>query len=92
VRIWLTDRDGREFPATLPYPSAKHVEIEAACSGCGSKFIAGGESSVESHDMYRAQAACVGCKAACGVLRVQVSTLFGIEEDNRVLNGRCRVY
>lgn len=92
MKITLTTREGQVFEGRLPYDGADRVEIDAACSGCGSRFVAGGASSVGSHDTYRAQAACVGCKAACGVLRVTVSTLFGIEEDARVLNGRCRVY
>jgi len=92
VKITLTTREGHVLEGRLPYDGAAFVEFDAPCSGCGSKAVAGGAPSIESHDTYRAQAACCGCRAACGVLRVQVSTLFGIEEDNRVLNGRCRVY
>jgi hypothetical protein len=92
VKITLTDREGHVMEARLPYPGATYVEIDYPCSGCGSKAIAGGAPSIESHDTYRAQAACVGCKAACGVLRVQLSTLFGLEEDEAVLHGRPRVY
>ena len=54
--------------------------------------VQGNGESVESRDTYRADAHCLACGETIGVLRVKMSTIFGIEEDKRVLNGRCRVY
>ena len=39
-----------------------------------------------------AAAACTRCKGSVGTLVVERDTLFGPDEDLRVLQGRCRVY
>ncbi len=49
-------------------------------------------SPTEEHDRYTGTAECVRCRTAVGPMEVVVSTLFGLEEDRRVLQGRCRVY
>lgn len=41
---------------------------------------------------YSGQAECVRCRSQISEMRVEVSTLFGLDEDERVLHGRCRVY
>jgi hypothetical protein len=90
MEVKLVTRE-RTIPARLPYPTATFVEVDFPCSGCGSKQVAGG-TPTRGHDTYTAPAVCVDCRAACGTLVATVSTLFGIEEDERVLNGRPRVY
>lgn len=57
-------------------------------AGSGIHFASG----KDRHDTYEANAYCTQCKVRVGTLRVRMSTLFGIEEDERVLNGRCRCY
>jgi hypothetical protein len=37
-------------------------------------------------------AICYQCQKPIGRIRVVFDTLFGLDEDNRVLNSRCRVY
>jgi hypothetical protein len=72
-----------------------HVVVEGACPKCkATPFSAAGTGmSIESHDTYRAEGACLSCKKRVGVLRVVVSTIFGLEEDERVLYGSpCKVY
>lgn len=98
MKITLTDRDGRVLVAKQPHEHADRVIVEAgACAKCklAPLVVRGLGMTIDpeaSHDTYRADAVCCGCDAPAGVLRVKVSTIFGIEEDERVLNGRCRVY
>ena len=85
--------DGRALPGTLPYPGAKHVLVATSCPACGNHEIpAQGGETTHTHDTYEAPARALCCGAAIGKLRVKVSTIFGIAEDEAVLNGRCRVY
>ncbi len=57
-------------------------------AGTGMHFASG----KDRHDTYEAIACCTQCRVRVGTLRVRMNTLFGIEEDERVLNGRCRVF
>jgi hypothetical protein len=42
---------------------------------------------------YEADGFCVGCGEAVGLIRAEVSTIFGLHEDAAVLqHGRARVY
>lgn len=78
---------------TMPYDGADHVLSSVALPcGCETRKIGGRGMTLESRDTYRAKAGCMVCGADVGTLRVEVSTVFGIEEDERVLNGRCRVH
>ncbi len=47
---------------------------------------------VKTYDTYESDGGCICCATVLGKLVVTVSTIFGIEEDERVLSGRCRVY
>jgi len=78
---------------TQPHPHADYVLPSGACPACKATpwKIQGGEVT-RGHDTYTAPARCVACGERVGALQVQVSTLFGLEEDERVLYGRCRVY
>lgn len=96
MRVFLRDEDGAEHEAAAPPDKgAPVVSIDAACPGCGARSpieVAG--KGIERHDdrVYYARAFHVGCGTRLGVLCVEVDTIFGIEEDQRVLNGRPRVY
>lgn len=78
----------------LPYANADYVvpSEPVACPACKKTMVQlqGGEMT-HDHDTYDANVHC-SCGAKLGQLRVEVSTIFGIEEDGRVLHGRCRVY
>jgi hypothetical protein len=39
----------------------------------------------------RAEGYCLACREYVDQIRARMSTVFGLE-DERVLNGRCRVY
>lgn len=75
-------------------PIDEHAIAEGACPKCKHDpfLVAGTGQSVESHDTYRADAVCLSCKERVGVLRVQVETIFGVEEDERVQGGPWKVY
>jgi hypothetical protein len=73
---------------------------EGACPYCGVEEVepkgfkvAGSNRRIAKDDRaYEADAGCLACKAHLGTLRVETGTLFGIREDEAVLNGRVRVY
>ncbi len=95
MKISLHTGDERKLEARQPYAGADHVLVDAACpaAGCAPPLKVGGSGRrIESHDTYAADAFCMCCGARVGTLRVVCSTIFGVEEDERVLNGRCRVY
>jgi len=85
--------DGKRHRARLPHEHATYVVIDVKCAGCGCEpmYVSGSTQHVESHDTYAARAYCA-CGKPVGTIRAQMSTIFGIEEDARVLSGRCRVY
>jgi hypothetical protein len=90
LTITLVTDDG-PVSAVMPYDQADHVIAEKPCP-CGSRSVSGLGKRIASFDTYEADARCNGCWAPRGVLRVKVSTLFGIEEDERVGHGPWRVY
>jgi hypothetical protein len=93
MKITLTIGD-KKLIARRPHDQSTFVEVNAACPRCKIEpmQVQGNGNSIESRDTYRADARCLACGETVGTLRVKVSTIFGIEEDDRVLNGRCRVY
>jgi hypothetical protein len=94
-KIIFETRDGETRKGKLPHAEADHCVVEGACPHCGATpFKAAGVrgSMTKGHDRYTSDAGCVGCKVVTGKLVVVVNTIFGIEEDERVLRGRCRVY
>jgi hypothetical protein len=89
----IHESDGVEHECTLPYDGCVWVETPAAC-GCGafpSRIRSDGYDT--GHDFVRGAAYCFDCKLERGHLRVEFSTVFGLEEDDRVINhSRCKVY
>lgn len=93
MKITVTIND-KQFAANKPHEKSTCVEASTTCPSCKATplQVQGNGNSVESRDTYRADARCLACGETIGVIRAKVSTLFGIEEDEHVLNGRCRVY
>lgn len=97
-RVWL-ERDGLSFSAK-PSDCGHFAIVEMECQACGANPtpVQGESMHIDGHDTYAADATCrksvsgTVCGSAVGVLRCRVSTLFGLEEDHRVIHGRCRVY
>lgn len=77
----------------LPFADASHVVLDAPCPSCGAGHCTlRGRDQHHSHNTYLAIAVAQCCDKPVGRLEVTVETLFGIEEDRRVLNGPWRVY
>ena len=77
-------------------PNARHVEAPVACPVCAAPAplrVIGGPRRIADRDHYEADAYCQACGIQIGKLRVEMETLFGLEEDESVLtHGRARVY
>lgn len=93
MKITLHSR-GKIFPAQLPHAKADFVLVdECVCPHCKESLKAKGNGDVtHDFDTYYALAYCVSCGGAVGQIQTKVNTIFGIDEDNAVLNGRARVY
>lgn len=86
--------DGRRIVAQLPYANADHVVVDMACPSCAhdAPLKLRGRNQYHDHDTYHATAVALCCRTAVGKLEVKVSTVFGIDEDERVTRGPWRVY
>lgn len=96
MRTFLV-RDGAKRPISTPFEGADHAVLEGAttCPACGSPApvkLAGDGRRVAGHDAWEADAYALCCRERVGTIRAEASTIFGVEEDERVLNGRARVY
>jgi hypothetical protein len=92
VKATFTPHGGTAI--TIPKSQLSQPQVEPlgwAC-GCGATGIAGKGKRIATRDTYEADAFCVGCGEQVGVLRAKVETIFGLEEDEAVLNGRWKVY
>jgi len=94
VKIEFT-LDSINYKAILPSQNSKYVEIEELTCECNLQKlqVLGDETKQIIHFNYiNAPAHCNNCGVYKGQLKVTIDTLFGLEEDNAVLNGRARVY
>jgi len=94
MKITVTTSGG-VFKARLPYDGAGYVVVSGLeCPECNAEggLRVRGPSPVTDHDTMRSRAVCADCDQGVGHITVKFNTIFGIEEDKRVLNGRCRVY
>lgn len=94
MKIELQPTTGPRIRARLPYEGAEYVVLSAPCPSCDTPAapIAGKGVDTTTHSTHEAEAIATCCGARVGRLIVTLDTLFGIEEDNRVLNGPWRVY
>ncbi len=81
----------RRLKASLSYEGAKYVTVKESCE-CGCFDVHSLRSTVNDRGTVKGKALCVECEAGRGELVVRLDTIFGLEEDDRVLNGRARVY
>jgi hypothetical protein len=79
---------------SMPEGGEDRATAEGACPHCGATpfVVSGCGVTSKGHDTYYADARTRCCERPAGQLQLKVNTLFGIEEDERVLRGRCRVY
>lgn len=82
--------------ATLPYLDAGFLVCEGKCPCCDTqRFEIKGDtkSKVQVNDLvFVCVAYCTNCQKPVGTLKVEMETLFGLDEDRKVLQGRPRVY
>ena len=95
MKIFLLVSTGPRRKCKLPHPEADHAIVEGKCPECGSEnFGAQGKNMRPSEDdqAYEADGYSTCCKKSVGTIRTEMNTLFGVREDNAVLNSRFRVY
>jgi hypothetical protein len=96
MRVTFTGNDDKKHRAIVPYEDAGHVLVPGMlCPTCRIEplRVKGTGKYVESSNTYAAHAVCAeNCGAHLGTLRVQVNTLFGIEEDERVFASGIKIY
>lgn len=68
--------------------------VEGACLHCSAHpfEVRGTGKRIGARDEWHADGFAICCDENVGLLVVKVDTIFGIEEDEAVLNGRARVY
>ena len=75
-----------------PFPSYAEAK-DTECPFCSKPLrVQGAGNRIGGRDYYSARGYCADCGQHVGEIRAYVSTIFGLEEDERVLNGRPRVY
>jgi len=92
MKIFLvTDAGDRAIVAPDNVTSA--AECEGDCPACFKPLrVVGKGRRVVNDRYYAADGHCAACLSHVGEIQAHPDTLFGIEEDERVLNGRARVY
>jgi hypothetical protein len=92
IRLHLSGEAQRK--CRLPFQGADHVVTDGKCPACGAHpfGVRGLGKRITSHDTYAADAVGTCCGKPVGELRVTLSTLFGLDEDERVLSGPWKVY
>ena len=92
--IEIQRRDGIDRRNVTPGDGAGTAE--GACPGCGTEpfLVRGGNMTRLPDDRtYRAGGRCVSCNDPVGYIYWRTNTIFGLEEDEAVLeHGRARVY
>lgn len=101
MKITLALSDSRH-DATLPYDGAAHVTVAVPCPhGCKPRVALGITLHLKvrgvgiertTYDTHYAPAVAMCCERRIGTLETQMSTVFGIAEDERVLSGAWKVY
>lgn len=98
--------DEKKHTVRLPYPSSREAIVDDIheCPACGVKFPLDGQgqpfppfkvkgkNARHTHDTYVSDGVALCCERYVGKLEMKVDTIFGIEEDERVLNGPWKVY
>jgi hypothetical protein len=94
-KISLQLQDGKSRKATEPFKGADHALVSGTCPHCGAEpFKVGGTGRRIAADdrAYDADAVSYCCNKYVGVIRVEVSTLFGVREDEAVSRMGVTIY
>lgn len=98
MKIYLTNipTGDKRRRCMAPYEGADHAVVDGACPLCKAQpfKVQGTGARPSSDDRAReASAVAVCCGRAVGTIRAEADTLFGMREDQAVLeHGRCRIY
>jgi hypothetical protein len=102
MKVFLLLPGGGKRSCRVPFTGADHALAKGACPNCGAEEpgpaskvfkIAGCRLRPSDDDRaWECDAACLACKSGVGTVRAEMDTLFGVREDEAVLNGRARVY
>ena len=91
MTVTVIDTDDQRHAATIA-ESGEFVTLDR-CPSCRSEHPAIRGTGITHHDYDTYYAGAIA--ACCGArlrMETQISTVFGIDEDRAVLNGRPRVY
>lgn len=100
MRVSFKPTEGARLNCSVPFDGCAFVTAPGRCPACGIQEEQDGRFNLQgvpgamrkTHDEYIAPARCVACQANIGEITLKVNTIFGIEEDERVLGGQARVY
>jgi len=86
--------EGDRTRLKMPKDGATAILVpKQSCPHCKKELtVTGGGKHIKNQDTYAAPAICVACNMYVGELELQVSTLFGLEEDERVLSMGVKIY
>jgi len=93
LQLIAPDEPPRSLSVDAPY--ATHALAPGVCPHCKTApfYVAGTGVSIASDDRaYEAGAVALCCKRRVGVIRAEVSTLFGVTEDEQVTAGPWKVF
>ena len=92
VKVSVVDGSGVRHAARVA-ENSNYVTIDR-CPNCRAEpcDVQGTGITHHDHDTHYAAAVALCCRQRIGTLEACVDTIFGIDEDERVLNGRPRVY
>jgi len=98
MKLSIVYLDGKREQLEVPAPGSRFVDVARRCE-CGSAVVCNVTTwQIQGEgwsDTYAVEAICAGragCGVKRGVLELVMDTLFGVREDEAVLNGRARVY
>jgi len=86
--------DGKPHAAHEPFKGGPVVHVNVPCPACKREppLLVSGWRSHRGHDTVTARAVARCCDTDIGTIAVKMSTIFGLEEDERVTAGPWRVY
>lgn len=86
--------DGKKHKVVPPYEGASYANVpDIVCPHCGKDLqVQGTGKRISGHDTYVAGAVCTACDKLVGELRLKVSTIFGLEEDEAVFRLGVKIY
>jgi len=95
VKITIHIGEDEVRDGSLKFPTAERVDVDGSCPLCKHEpFQVSGKNGTteQSRDSITQDAVCRACDEVVGKVKVTFDTIFGIEEDERVLGGPHKVF